>query len=128
MSFSFQPVTFSGVREVVPEPVAAAVRASSKTKVTMRIAPALAKKCAFKAGDFLTPFVDEPNRTILLLSDQRPLPKSARKVWQDGEKAPAVIEFPRNGILEEFFPVAPMRGMILREASHGRLVFSIPKI
>lgn len=127
--YSFKPVTFANAKVVNHEPVAAAVRASTKTRVTIRIDVTTAKKCAFKAGDMLTPFLDSENRALLLLSDQRPLPTSARRLWgkSDSPKSSLEIEFPRMDGFDDLFHVGPMRGMILREASHGRLVFTVPK-
>jgi hypothetical protein len=126
--YSFKAVTFNNARVVNHDPVAASVRESTKTRVTLRINAATVKRCSFKAGDLLTPFVDVQNRAVLLLSDQRPTPESARKLWGKGSASKSLeVEFPRTDDFEELFPVAPLRGMVLREAAHGRLVFTVPK-
>jgi hypothetical protein len=127
--YSFKTVTFTGARVITHDPVAASVRPTTPNRVSIRINAATIKKCAFKPGDMLTPFVDLENRAVLLLSDQRPLPASARKLWGKGKHAGSLeIEFPRTDDFEELFPIAPVRGMVLREASHGRLVFTVPKV
>jgi hypothetical protein len=127
--YSFKSITFSGARIITHDPVAASVRPTTPNRVSIRINAATIKKCAFKPGDMLTPFVDVENRAVLLLSDQRPLPASARKLWGKGKHTGSLeIEFPRTDDFEELFPVALMRGMVLREASHGRLVFTVPKL
>lgn len=127
--YAFQAVTFANAKVVNYDPVAASVRKSTKNRVTIRISYEAAKKCAFKAGDMLTPYLDIANRAVLLLSDQRPLPTSARKLWAKSvsAKASLEIEFPRMDGFDDLFNVGPLRGMILREASHGRLVFTVPK-
>lgn len=127
--YSFKTITFTNARALCKDPVAATVRESTKTRVTFRIDTATAKKCLFKPGDMLTPFVDLENRAVLLLSDMRPLPLSARRLWgkQATKITPLEIEFPRTDGFDDLFPVGPIRGMILREASHGRLMFSVPK-
>jgi hypothetical protein len=128
MEFSFKSVKFDGFREMVSQPIAASVRESNTNFVTIRISQDLVKKCCFKVGDMITPFLDEANRTVLLLSDQRPLPKTARKVTNRQNVNYYQIDFPRRGELADIFQVSPMRAMILREAAHGRLVFTVPKI
>ena len=127
--YSFKTITFSNARQLCKDPIAATVRESTKTRVTFRIDRATAKKCAYKAGDMLTPFLDLENRAVLLLSDIRPLPLSARRLWskQATESTALEIEFPRTDGFDDLFPVGPIRGMILREASHGRLMFTVPK-
>ncbi len=124
--YSFKPVAFKSARAITLDPVAATVRKTTQTRVSIRLNPDVVKKCAYKAGDALTPFVDMANRTILLLSDQRPIPTSARKLH--GKGGTLEVEFPRTDDFKELFAVANMRGMLLREASHGRLVFTVPKI
>jgi hypothetical protein len=127
--YSFKSITFSGARVVTHDPVAASVRPTTPNRVTIRIDAATIKRCAFKAGDMLTPFLDVENRAILLLSGQRPLPTYARKLWGKGKHAGSLeVEFPRTDEFEDLFPIAPIRGMVLREASHGRLVFTVPKV
>lgn len=128
--YSFQAVTFANAKVINHDPVAAAVRKSTINRVAIRISYEAAKKCAFKEGDMLTPFLDVANRAVLLLSDQRPLPASARKLWvkKAGSKCSLEIEFPRTDGFDDLFDVSPMRGMVLREASHGRLVFTVPKL
>jgi hypothetical protein len=127
--YSFKPVAFHGVRVYTHDPVAAAVRGSTKNRVTIRLSAEIVKKCAFKEGDLLTPFVDMEHRAVLLLSDQRPVPSSARKLWGKGTAGTALeVEFPRVDDLADLFPVSSMRGMTLREASHGRIVFTVPKL
>lgn len=128
--YSFQAVTFANAKVINHDPIAAAVRKSTKNRVTIRISREAAKKCAFKAGDMLVPFLDVANRAVLLLSDQRPVPMSARKLWgkAEGPKGCYEIEFPRTDGFDDLFDVSPMRGMVLREASHGRLVFTVPKL
>jgi hypothetical protein len=127
--YSFKSITFTGARVITHDPVAASVRPTTPNRVSIRINAATIKKCAFKPGDMLTPFVDVENRAVLLLSDQRPLPASARKLWGKGRDTGSLeIEFPRTDDFEELFPIAPVRGMVLREASHGRLVFTVPRV
>jgi hypothetical protein len=127
--YSFKTVTFTGARVITHDPVAASVRPTTPNRVAIRIDAATIKRCAFKAGDMLTPFIDLENRAVLLLSGQRPIPESARKLWGKGKNSGTLeIEFPRTDGFEELFPVALMRGMVLREASHGRLVFTVPKV
>jgi len=129
LDYSFKSVTFTGARVITHDPVAASVRPTTPNRVAIRIDAATIKRCAFKTGDALTPFVDLENRAVLLLSDMRPLPPSARKLWGKGNNSRSLeIEFPRTDDFEELFPIAPVRGMVLREASHGRLVFTVPKI
>jgi hypothetical protein len=128
--FAFQSVIFSNARVINHDPVAAAVRKTTINRVSIRISHDVAKKCAFKEGDMLVPFLDVANRAVLLLSGQRPVPASARKLWnkKGSTKGSFEIEFPRTDGFDELFDEAPMRGMVLREASHGRLVFTVPKI
>lgn len=127
--YSFKAITFSNVRVAITNPVAASVRKSNPRLVNIRISADLAKKCAFQPNELITPFVDVENRAILLLSGQRPMPKSARPIHPKsaGAKRAMEIDFPRADELAELFPEHGMRGMELKEAGAGRLVFVVPK-
>jgi hypothetical protein len=122
--YAFKALNFK-VKQAVTTPVAASVRKSQPTYVLIRIDAATAKKTQFRAGSILSPFVDEANRAILLLSDQRPTPPGARKCT--GKDNQVCVELPRQLILEKWFAVGPMRPLELVEASHGRLVVVVPK-
>jgi hypothetical protein len=128
--YSFKAITFSNVRAIIPNPVAASVRKSNPKLVNIRIAADLAKKCAFKPNELITPFVDAENRAVLLLSGQRPAPKSSRPIHSkgDGGNRAMEIDFPRADEFAELFPERGMRGMELKEAGAGRLVFVVPKV
>lgn len=128
--YQFKSVSFN-CRVVVKDPIAAAVRKKSPNRVSIRIHSNTALRCGFTDREMLTPFLDLKNRTILLLANQRPLPLSARailKCEREAKSSSFVIEFPRSDGFDELFELSPMRGMILREASAGRLVFTVPKL
>ena len=123
--FAFKALNVKTKNMVCPAPVAASVRKSTPKWVQLRFNKSVVKTTQFKAGSILTPFFDEENRALLLLSDQRPTPASARKCY--GKEGSTMVEFPRQLILEDWFPVGPMRPLELVEASHGRLVVVVPK-
>lgn len=91
----------------------------------MRIDKKTAKIMNIKLGStLLTPFIDEENRALLFVSDQRPVPKTARRVY--GKDGSLIIDLPRQGALEKWFSIGPIRPMTLIEASPGRLVITVP--
>jgi len=122
--FAFKALNVQ-VKQPVAAPVAASVRKSQPRYVLIRIDAATVKKTQFREGSILSPFVDEANRAILLLSDQRPTPPGARKCTAKDNQV--LVELPRQQVLESWFPVGPMRPLELVEASHGRLVVVVPK-
>lgn len=125
--FSFKKMEYTGQVTYCPAPVAASVRKSSPRWVTMRIDKKTAKVMDIKIGQsLLTPFIDEENRALLFVSDQRPVPKTARRVY--GKDGSLIIDLPRQGTLEKWFPIGPIRPMTLVEVSHGRLVITVPAV
>ena len=125
--FAFKPVAFANVRTACTAPVGASVRLSNKRTLTIRINAATSARCHFKKGELIVPFVDLPNRAVLLLSGQRPIPKAARPLYAKTKgKGAFEIEYPRVDELAELFAPLPMRGMDLREAAPGRMVFVVP--
>ena len=126
MEFSFKPVTLKSPRPVCHAPVAATVRKCRPGWVSLRINGEVMKRTGWKAGAVLSPFLDETNRAILLLSDQRPIPDGSRKLYTD-KGTSHIIDFPLDGPLKEWFGgPGPMRPMVLIEAKPGRLVFQVP--
>ena len=123
--FAFKALNVKAKVNICPAPVAASVRKSAPKWVQLRFDKSVIKITQFKAGSVLTPFFDEANRALLLLSDQRPIPANARKCY--GKEGSTMVEFPRQLVLEDWFPVGPMRPLELVEASHGRLVVVVPK-
>lgn len=123
--FAFKALNVQAKNTNCPAPVAASVRKSASKWVQLRFNKSIMKATQFKAGSILTPFFDEKNRALLLLSDQRPTPANARKCY--GKEGSTMVEFPRQLVLVEWFQVGPIRPLELIEASHGRLVVVVPK-
>ena len=125
LQYAFKEVRLVNTRTMVKEPVAAAVHKSNTRRVTIRIDAVTAKRCGFQDGDVLTPFMDLPNKAILLLSGQKPS-LASRHLRSKPVGAMLEIEFPRVDDFAEVFPVLPIRAMDLKEAKAGRLVFVVP--
>lgn len=125
--FSFRVLESTMKIAHCPAPVAASVRKSAKRWVTIRFDKKTSEMAGLKIGDsatVLTPFLDESNRALLLLSGQRPIPPSSRKVY--GKDAMRMIELPRQGVLAEWFQPGPIRAMNLVEVSPGRILITVP--
>lgn len=123
--FSFKAYTAVPKNTSCPAPVAASVRASRENWVCFRINKETSKTLQIKPGTLLSPFIDEPNRAILLLSDQRPTPVGARKVSE--KDSHCFVEFPRKHPFDQWFPKGRILPMEISEASPGRLVIVAPK-
>lgn len=125
---SFTSVTFPNARRVVHSPIAASVHKSSSCRVSFRISASLHKMLKIQSGALLTPFINLEHRAILLLDNQRPTPISARKAYETSGSA-FCVEFPRSDGFEVLFPrIMPSTGLIIKEASAGRLVVIVPHI
>ena len=124
-NFSFTPLEIK-VRANCVSPVAASVRKSEAKWINIRILGELVKKANFKPGEIVTTFIDKPNRALLFVTGQRPVPPGSRKIY--GKDAACHFDLPRQGVLAEWFPQGPIRGMILVESSHGRIVIQVPKV
>lgn len=122
--FSFKAFNFH-VRSNCVSPVAASVRKSEAKWINIRIMKEVADKANFKAGEIVSTFIDEKNRALLFVTGQRPIPPGSRKIY--GKDGNSFFDLPRQGVLVEWFPQGPIRGMILIETSHGRMVVQVPK-
>jgi hypothetical protein len=122
--FSFRVMDGPKRIALCPAPVAAAVRRSAKRWIVIRFDKQTSKAAGLKTGTLLTTFIDEGNRALLLLSDQRPIPPCSRRVY--GKEAQCFVELPRQGILEEWFQPGPIRPMNLVEVSPGRILITVP--
>lgn len=126
--FAFKPVTFKSCKRSIAAPVSASVNKSSKGRVSFRLKESVLKTAKLAPGDALTPFLDIPNRAILLLSGQRPLPDSSRKIYETTGTA-CVIEFPRCDGFDKLFPgIAPAIGLEMVECMAGRILLVVPRV
>jgi hypothetical protein len=126
MKYEFSPMEFK-MRQQVKSPVAASVRKSSPRYVSVRISGEIAKKVGLKKGDFVNVFADEKGGAFLIAACERQPNASSRRVIQDGERAAAHLEIPRQGPFAKWFPGECSKGRTVVEAEHGRLVVTVPK-
>lgn len=122
---SFKAINLPLSRPICRAAVAFAVRKSQPNWVTIRLTKSVVAKLGWQRGSMLAPFADEKNRALLLLSDQRPTPESARRAY--GKNGSLEISFPRVGIFAQWFSAcSSTTEMPLVEATHGRLVVLVP--
>lgn len=128
--YQFKAISLNGAKTINNDPVAASVHGTPHKILTIRLMHNVVKRCGFSDKSVLTPFVDMEKRTVLLLHGLRPLPRASRvlQIMTQSKTPPARVQFPYRDEFVDLFEVAPMRGMILREASAGRLVFSVPRL